>query len=71
MRKVFSLLVLTGISLLLPPSALRAEEEPAPLTPPVEVTISAEDQKVIAAMELLQMMELLQDFEVMTAGEKK
>jgi hypothetical protein len=71
MRKVISLLVLTGIGLLLPPSALHAEEQPAALPPPVEVTISAEDQKVIAAMELLQMMELLQDFEVMTAGEKK
>lgn len=71
MKKVISLLVLTGICLLLPPSGLQAEEDPAPLAPPVEVTISAEDQKVIAAMELLQMMELLQDFEVMTAGEKK
>lgn len=71
MKKALCLLWLSGCTLLFLPPEVQAEESTAAQRPQGEINISAEDQKVIALMEFLQLMELLQDFEVMTAGEEK
>jgi hypothetical protein len=71
MKKTCFLFVLAGCSLLMAPAGLHAEEQPAAAKPLAEQTLSAEDLKVIALMELLQKMEMLQDFQVLTAGEEK
>lgn len=71
MKKVLFPLFLAGCLLVLLPPDLLAEEQTTAEKSQDEVDISAEDRKVIELMELLQMMELLQDFPVMTAGEEK
>ena len=70
MKKMFLLVLLTGWTLLLPTARLFAEEQAGTDDQPVEVELSAEDQAVIELMDLLQVMDLLEDFQVVALGEE-
>jgi hypothetical protein len=70
MKKRILLFWLTCCVLLLP-VPLFAEGSQEDLPAEADIQISAEDQEVIALMELLEKMEMLTDLDLMTAGEVK
>jgi|GEM_PF-1540242 len=74
MKSTCLILLLAGSTLLASPARLLAKEQPKlekPETSQVEKTISAEDLKVIAHMDLLQQIDMLKDFKILSVGEKK
>lgn len=67
MKRLFFLWLLTGLFL---PTPVFANEQASTEALKTNVDTSAEDQEVIALMDLLQMMELLQNFQMMTFEEE-
>jgi hypothetical protein len=70
MKRWVFLFCFTGCLLLSPAFRIFATEPAGDQKTEAESHISAEDQKVIALMELLQNLEMLQDFDVIVTEEE-
>lgn len=77
MRRRICILLLAGATLLPPATALQAAGPPAgkqptrkPKPPATQAAISREDRQVIAHMELLKLMDLLQDMPLLEGKTK-
>jgi hypothetical protein len=71
MKKGIFLYGLAFVLLLVFPGLTLATEQADAEQTPAEVQLSAEDQKVIALMDLLQKMDMLKDLDLIAAGEVK
>lgn len=65
------LLLASSVLLAAPAAGEPAKQQPTMEKPDRKQTVNAEDLKVIALMDLLQKMEMLKDFKILSAGEEK